>query len=235
MITENSVIKQKKVKKNKALTKGYVLSSLKSFSNSENINSNFLDPHKFVTFKYSDIYPFSLATVTGTNQVMNLNSIYDPDRTGTGHQPYGFDSLAALYARYRVWAVKWKVTFHAGSLAYFAAVLPSNGALATAVTNQQSFTLACESPRSVAISQSQGANSTIVEGSLNLNDLNGTTIQEYMADDRFQGTTSGSGPSEVILLNIPSYNNNGTTVTFDIMIELEYLCELHDPFMLAQS
>ena len=29
----------------------------------------------------------------------NLNSIFDPNRTGFGHQPYGHDQLAGLYNR----------------------------------------------------------------------------------------------------------------------------------------
>jgi hypothetical protein len=33
---------------------------------------------------------------------MRLNSLVDPNATGTGHQPYGFDQLAAIYAKYRV-------------------------------------------------------------------------------------------------------------------------------------
>ncbi len=40
--------------------------------------------------------------VYGTEQVFRLNSIYDPDLTSTGHQPYGHDTMATLYNRYRV-------------------------------------------------------------------------------------------------------------------------------------
>lgn len=34
------------------------------------------------------------------------NGMYDPDITGVGHQPMGFDQLAAIYQRYRVNACK---------------------------------------------------------------------------------------------------------------------------------
>ena len=37
-----------------------------------------------------------------TQFTMNLNSIFDPNRTGLGHQPYGHDTLQTLYNRYRV-------------------------------------------------------------------------------------------------------------------------------------
>jgi hypothetical protein len=45
-------------------------------------------------------------SITSTNNyasyVYRGNSVYDPDYTAVGHQPTGFDNLAALYNRYRV-------------------------------------------------------------------------------------------------------------------------------------
>lgn len=41
------------------------------------------------------------------------NSIYDPDQTGTGHQPMYHDQLGDLYNNYRVMGSKIKVTFMA--------------------------------------------------------------------------------------------------------------------------
>lgn len=44
-----------------------------------------------------------------------VNSIYDPDSTGFGHQPYGHDELAKLYKRYRVTGSKITVTAMPGA------------------------------------------------------------------------------------------------------------------------
>lgn len=45
------------------------------------------------------------------------NSLFDPDFTGTGHQPHGFDSLALKYGGYRVRTATITCTFMASSTA----------------------------------------------------------------------------------------------------------------------
>ncbi len=47
----------------------------------------------------------------GTEQVFRLNSLFDPDLTGTGHQPFGFDQLTPIYGRYAVQAVTLDIEF----------------------------------------------------------------------------------------------------------------------------
>lgn len=52
-----------------------------------------------------------VAGVFPVPQAMSLNSLYDPDITGFGHQPYGYDQMTALYRRYLVSGVKVDITF----------------------------------------------------------------------------------------------------------------------------
>jgi len=51
------------------------------------------------------------ATSTGGDYtyIFRLNSIYDFDYSGTGHQPMGHDQLATLYENYRVTGVRWQI------------------------------------------------------------------------------------------------------------------------------
>lgn len=225
----------KKLKnKNKPKNNKYRLKKVNRYTNFENTNITFLDPHKYMVFKYVDIYTFTLTTLTGTNQIMNLNSIFDPDRTGTGHQPYGYDQMSALYNRYRVLKTKYNIKFHAESFGFYIVVVPSNGNLATTITNQASFTLACETPRAKHKVQGMGAQSVSIGGQINLNDLNGVTIDEYLADDRFQAVFSSS-PGELLLLNVGLFNPSGSTLTIDFILELEFFVDIHDPILVAQS
>ncbi len=50
-----------------------------------------------------------------TYNTWNLNSLYDPDQTGTGHQPMGFDSWATLYSRYMVESADVTVKLHSSA------------------------------------------------------------------------------------------------------------------------
>jgi hypothetical protein len=45
-------------------------------------------------------------------QEMRGNSAFDPDYTGVGAQPWGFDNYAGLYAAYRCYGSSIKVTFY---------------------------------------------------------------------------------------------------------------------------
>ncbi|WP_218254000.1 hypothetical protein, partial [Candidatus Magnetobacterium casense] len=63
---------------------------------------------RYITkMKYSDV--ISGGALFGDVH-MNLNSLFDPNRSGIGHQPYGFDQLATLYNRYRVISCGYRIT-----------------------------------------------------------------------------------------------------------------------------
>jgi len=194
----------------------------------------FLDPHQYLTFKYSDFQSFTLATLVGTQQLYRMNSLFDPDKTGAGHQPYGYDQITPLYLRYRVLRFRYKITFATSSSDYFALVIPINGALQSAISNLTTFTQAAESPRGRSTIVSSSTVSIVMTGNVALNALNGTTRLEYLADDRFQSAT-GSNPTEVIDLAIGWFNPSGGTITINFGAQLEYEADVHDPILQAQS
>lgn len=57
-----------------------------------------------VNLTYSD-YNYVLTSTTGSYAefLFKGNSAFDPDQTGAGHQPLGYDQWKAFYNRYRVW------------------------------------------------------------------------------------------------------------------------------------
>lgn len=70
------------------------------------MNKSPFPPYKLYKLQYTDhtnlITTGSGSTALGAQKLINLNSVYDPDQSGTGHQPFGYDELAAVYNRYKV-------------------------------------------------------------------------------------------------------------------------------------
>ncbi len=68
---------------------------------------------KFCNLSYADHFVLTTGTLQlfGTEQTMILNGLFDFDSTGTGHQPYGFDTMMQIYNKYKVYAVKIEVNW----------------------------------------------------------------------------------------------------------------------------
>lgn len=70
-------------------------------------NNNYGFPDKISTkLQYSDVVQLQASAGTPGLWQFRMNSLFDPDFTGTGHQPKWFDQLAAVYFRYRVKGAK---------------------------------------------------------------------------------------------------------------------------------
>lgn len=65
------------------------------------------------TFRYFERVSLqnSNAVNTASTYSFRLNSLFDPNYTGTGHQPYQFDQLTGIYNNYIVERTAFKVTF----------------------------------------------------------------------------------------------------------------------------
>jgi len=57
---------------------------------------------QIATLKYVDFVQVDPSATANTNYVYSANNIYDPNVTGTGHQPSGHDLYEQIYNHYRV-------------------------------------------------------------------------------------------------------------------------------------
>lgn len=185
-------------------------------------------PQRFITkMKYSEAYTLQLSN--SYTQVINLNSVFDPNRTGTGHQPYGYDQLSALYNRYRVISCRYIVNGYSGANAIRYGTIVSNDT--PLATNMSEL---AENPRAQTRVQFPGGNATQIRGTAYIPSVFGRSKQQYLADDRYQASV-GSSPAELCLLTIlgGDITDAGTTVL--CTVTLEYLVEWFDMIPLDQS
>lgn len=81
----------------------------------------------YTVLKYTDRFAPTPALGANYHQVYSGTGLYDPDYTGAGHQPMGFDQFMALYQYFRVSASKIVVR------------TLDNGTTANAVQHEQSI------------------------------------------------------------------------------------------------
>lgn len=117
--------------------------------------------------KYVDSYVLtSTGNAMSARQYMRLNSINDPDQTGTGHQPLWHDQLAAIYERYVVVKSRMKVTF----TPYANAIATANpsGPMVVGVTGDQdasvssTITTTLENSEWRTVQNANGGNNVVI-------------------------------------------------------------------------
>lgn len=179
--------------------------------------------------RYVDTYALISTAGAIAKQVLYLNSTFDPDNSGTGHQPLYRDTYAAIYDQYSV--VSTKTTIQYQSLA------ASTGMVCGAVIDDDNST---SSTPTVLMEQNRGkhmllppftgsiSNRTIVIDWDCKRDLgiDPYTTQTYK-------TAVGSNPSEVAALLIWSVPADGSaTATVQVQVTMEftvYWTELQTP------
>lgn len=180
-------------------------------------------PQRYITkMKYSEVIT---TDVNGQFQ-LNLNSLWDPNRSGVGHQPYGFDPLANLYNRYRVISCGWRLQniINTASNGRVLCAMPSND---TGITFP-SLDHWKENPRCKWITVVPGANNGTLTGKTYLPALIGRTKTAYMADDSYQATISSS-PSENAILYVYLSDHLGNALpSTSVHVLLEYTAEFFD-------
>jgi hypothetical protein len=92
---------------------------------------------------YSDQFTLTSTAGTTSGYVFSCNGLYDPNITGTGHQPRGFDEISALYDHYIVSHAKitlWYSTTNAGSDQLLSIGIRDSTSTPTALNNVMELT-----------------------------------------------------------------------------------------------
>nr|QKN88897.1 MAG: capsid protein [Cressdnaviricota sp.] len=182
-----------------------------------------------IPLRYSETILTTTTTSVPSFYGFNLNSVFDPNQTGTGHQPYGFDQYAALYNRYRVFKVSWNVTYTPAAGSYQACITPQNHNAVTSTPDA-----AIEQPGSrTRLVGPLGSQAVTIRGTSYLPKLCGQTPTQYRTNDQTASTIIGS-PAEIISIRQMLYSF-ATSVSASATWNFIYWTEFFDPIDLAQS
>lgn len=183
---------------------------------------------RYITkMKYSEAY--NLSALNAYSQIMRINSLWDPNATGLGHQPYGFDQLAGIYNRYRVISCSYVITAYNGTNPIRFGVLPANDTPPVSGISEL-----CENPRAKFAIQFPGGSTQYIKGKVNMPSMTGRSKIQYMSDDRYQSEVT-TNPLEVVLLYITGQTMVDSSVDIQLNVTLDFTVEFFDPKPIDQS
>lgn len=173
-----------------------------------------------MTHKYHDTTALTIAAGGGvqTNYTFSANGMYDPNITGTGHQPFCFDQMAALYDHYVVIGSKITVKFAQYSTA--------NNIMYVSLFNNDDTTV---TPSFDALAE-QGT-SKFTQLGVGTSDIK-TLTSKYSAKKYFGGSvlsnnvlqgSSAANPTEASNYTISLYSPTGGGGTVQIEVFIEYI------------
>lgn len=144
------------------------------------------------------------------NAIIRLNSAFDFDYSGTGHQPMGFDQYAGLYSTYRVLQVKFQghllntntdPCVHTWNVSTDPTVITASAA---GISN------AAEQPNGgMAPVYGEGAASTSFSKSYRIAQVLGLTEAQYRSDDSYAAVTN-TNPAIIAYLHNAISDGSGT-------------------------
>lgn len=157
----------------------------------------------------------------------NLSSLFDPNRTGVGHQPTGFDQYMALYEEYIVTSVTYKVLFANKGLT-------GAGALVVGCSISDDPSTSLDFRQYIENGQTQwgaldgrgdgGRYQLSLSGSVDIADAHGVSKSELLSGDEYRGTASAS-PAEMIYLTCWAQDiTTGDASGCDIVVEICFNC-----------
>jgi len=195
----------------------------------------------FNTLKYAETFTLTTgaAGVIGTEQAMLLNSLYDPNFTGVGHQPYGFDQLSSFFNNYIVHRFRVKLLLSTiGGTAEVAFVYKLDAQGGGVALTGQSTDRATEAPMigtaMVGPSGVDRAREIVVQG--DCHKVLGVTKQQYRDNiTQYSGSSAASPTTSPLLrFSVGSYSGTaGESLVCQCVIEFD--SEFFNPFQMPQS
>jgi len=192
-----------------------------------------------LTYEQDGFLTVGTSGLTGSIQKFNLNSLFDPDNTGSGHQPYGYDALQVAYNRYKVSGCLVDLEFYDPQtidsvMCVYALFNPAN------ISN----TIAGVSPATA--SEKHNAESCAVMGTgsqkkkikffISMAELFNLSKLQYKSDIDNTTADVGANPGSLGTLQLASADpNGGSSGGIRYRMRLTYYCMLYQRKYMSQS
>lgn len=160
--------------------------------------------------------------------VFSLNSLNDPNNSGTGHQPYTYDQRMLMHDHYTVIGAKITATFVSTGTSPFICGIR----VADTNTTISDYRLAQELPRSnykvVPGAVAAGENIRTVVATFSAKKFFG--IKDFIGKDLYRGTVS-TNPNEMAFAHVFAGTHDGSSSsgTVKAVVRIEYMAMFTEP------
>lgn len=178
-----------------------------------------------------------LAPASGVldTHVFSLNGLYDPDITGAGHQPMGFDEMMYFYEHYHVIHTTVHVTFMNAQPLYRGYVGLKVTPDVTPPAQYEQYVEEGRAVSDVISGDSSSFNGTkVLTTSVNVPAINGLTRGNFLASDVYRGGIT-SNPAEQTYLQVGAWSPALQNLAVEFSIILEYTVAFTEPRNLTSS
>lgn len=209
-------------------------------ASTQGIACGFLAKSKQVTLKYCDQHNINgAAGGLTTEYIMRANDCFDPNYSGVGHQPYGFDQWTAVYKSFCVVASRLKVsanTTTAANDACLAGVYISKSVTAFSADPYACLELNTSSDSMLVGNFSTGKDRPTLKAACDIVTFTGKTNKKDLLDDEDACGSNTASPTDVVYYHIWVAGVNGSDpASANYLIQVEYDVIFFDPIFPAQS
>lgn len=191
----------------------------------------------FTKLKYSEILIFTSTAGAITDNIYSQNDLFDPNVTGTGHQPMGFDQLAVLYNRYRVFGSK--VTLRCSQTGTGTQqALTGTVSLQSTASVTPSTAIGVPPERDSTITRTVGAageSNGILSAAAKVGTARGVTATAVRNDPAYSAIVTTDPATQTYWHIYYNTADGATTSTCTINVLIEYDCEFFSRVMPAGS
>jgi len=193
--------------------------------------------------KYADTYQMSGTAGAVVTQQFRANSCFDPDYTGTGHQPRGFNQWCSAngpYQMYRVVATRVSIEalgdngeFNTQLAAGFSDIvtiptLPSGSATVNIAPNSELRGWKC------AVVPGQSGPVTRMQFEAQIADIEGVMPASVLAEDNYAALYNAN-PADVSFFTVQTQCISAEAASTAVQIEMEFDVIFEQPVLLPAS
>lgn len=231
MPARKTAIKKKRLTRKRVIRRKYTINNYLKKPSVASLNRvpwfNPQPNQALVKLRYCDLGTITSTAGATSTQQYNVGSLYDPDYTYVGHQPYTFDQISGMFNAYCVRSVRIKLKLAACTLPMRVNVVPK--------FNSASITTNMSLAEEYKYSSNFMVGTEGVEKSFyyDLAKISGTTWDAFKKDSSAVMSANPSASSYWSIMTRPADLVSTATIAFDI--EIEFIALVSQDLVQAQS